>query len=304
MKSNSYSKFSVPALALITGLFLVSLASPTLAWTVHKSFESGSTGRTAISEQDGFTGDAGGATYTNEVSALGDQSAKLSVKGGTTGFGYWGGTIKFPTELEKGDNLWISLRMFIPQDFEIRTDTGSLKFLRVRQKNADGSHTGYIDNLIRMPNQSNGVFSLLKEGQHKLFHYGKRGTDDLPRNEWFRFELYVRLDETPVTQGGKAIARAWLNDKLLTEESEIQTLSNSRVTSTALYLFTYWNGEAPKSQHLYVDDIIITNETPENRDSFNNPMIGSWPSGNSGNSDPDTDTDIQAPPNSPLLQVD
>lgn len=274
------------------------LCAPSIstAWTIHKDFESGEIGTLAQGQEDGFTGNSGGSEYVNEKSSLGDQSVKLNVREGTKGFGYWGGTIQFPSSLTHGDEIWISLRLFIPQDFEFTTDTGYLKFLRIRQKNADGSHTGYLDNLITVPNPNKGTFTLLKEGQNRLRDYGEPGVDDIPRGKWFRFELYAYLDDVPQNQGGQATVRAWLDDKLLTQDYEVYTLSNATATAKALYLFTYWNGGAPKDQHVFVDDIVITNEQPAGRDAYSNPMIGAWPVS--------SDNELVAPPNSPTLTVD
>jgi len=42
-----------------------------------------------------------------------------------------------------------------------------------------------------------------------------------------------------------------------------------------------WNGGAPQDQDMWIDDIVITNETPTARDVYGNPMIGpdAWPGG-------------------------
>lgn len=270
-----FGKRIVTAITMTTVLGL--LPSIGHAWKIHKDFEAGAVGTSASGQEDGFSSDSGGSQYVDNLSSLGDQSVKLNIREGTKGFGYWGGIVQFPSNLKQGDEIWISLRVFIPEGFEFTTDTGVLKFLRIRQRAADGSHTGYLDNLMRMPASPQGVFTLLKEGQHLLFSYGERGVDDIPYGQWFRFELYAYLDETPQAEGGKAIVRTWMDDKLLTEEKHIQTLSGPDATATSLYLFTYWNGGAPKTQDLYVDDIVITNDKPINRDNYSNPMIGEWP---------------------------
>jgi hypothetical protein len=285
-----FSAIRITKVALLASFLLAS--SICSAWTIHKNFESGEIGTSAQGQEDGFTGDSGGSEYVNEKSSLGDQSVKLNVRGGTAGFGYWGGTIQFPSDLSKNDEIWISLRLFIPQDFEFSTDTGYLKFLRVRQKNEDGSHTGYLDNLITVPNPNRGTFTLLKEGQNLLRGYGEPGIDDIPRERWFRFELYAYLDDVSHAQGGQAVVRAWLDDKLIAEEYDLYTLSNATAIAKSLYLFTYWNGGAPKDQHLFVDDIIITSERPSGRDTYSNPMIGAWPFSSA------------SPPNPPSLTID
>lgn len=242
-------------------------------WTVVKNFNNGPNGSVAMGS-DAFDGDAKRSYYSNVQAREGAYSAELNIQSGKTAFGSWGGVINFPKQLARGDEMWISLEMYIPSSFKIATNTGSLKFMRLRQKNADGSHTGYLDNLIRMPDQTSGVFTLLKEGQHKLFHYGERGVDDLPYDKWFRYEMYVKFDNVPKDRGGSANVKAWLNDKLITDEDRAMTITNSGVTVNGLYLFTYWNGGAPKDQKLYVDNIIMTTKKPLKKDNKGNLMIG------------------------------
>ena len=37
---------------------------------------------------------------------------------------------------------------------------------------------------------------------------------------------------------------------------------------------TNWNGGSPKAQTQYIDDVVITTNTPVQRDAAGNPMIG------------------------------
>ncbi|MGD9212108.1 MAG: hypothetical protein PVI90_15105, partial [Desulfobacteraceae bacterium] len=41
-----------------------------------------------------------------------------------------------------------------------------------------------------------------------------------------------------------------------------------------ILFFTYWNGNAGTTQNVYIDDVVITTDQPENMDSNGNPMIG------------------------------
>lgn len=254
---------------------LVFFHGDVLGWEIKRDFEVSQTdiGMEAIG-QKGFDGSASGSTYQSLVVTEGTVAAKLSIEEGKKAFGSWGGIINFPDKLVKDDEIWLRASIYIPADFSFETDTGSLKFIRLRQKKADGSHTGYLDNLIAMESKDY-VLTLLKEGQNKLFRFGNRGQQDLPRGEWFDFEVYAYLDDIPTSQGGRAIVRAWLGNELLTENTSVQTITDATTEMLSAYFFTYWNGGAPKSQHLFMDNIIITNEKPNNRDKFGNPTIGS-----------------------------
>lgn len=267
---------------LVSKLFMVVaiqlfIINPLHAWTVVKDFNVASSKvGTKAEGNSGFDGAAGKSFYTTKQVKEGSAAAELNIGVGQTAWGTWGGAIDLPTPLRKDQEVWVSLEMFIPNDFEISTNTGSLKFVRLRFKSPEGKHEGSLDNLIRMQNQTSGVMTLLKEDQMLLAHYGERGQDDIPIGQWVRFEMYTYLHNVPKAKGGKALVRAWLNGKLLTEEERVRTISESASYMDGLFLFTYWNGGAPKTQSMYVDNIIITSDTPSNRDKFGNPMIGEF----------------------------
>ena len=90
------------------------------------------------------------------------------------------------------------------------------------------------------------------------------------------------MDTVSVADGGTAIARIWKNGKLLSEINDAYTLKTADSYSDAFLIFTYWNGGASggtgafptKDQHLFIDDLTITTDTPSKRDIAGNPMIG------------------------------
>jgi hypothetical protein len=86
---------------------------------------------------------------------------------------------------------------------------------------------------------------------------------------WHSYEQYVKFSNTP----GKGIFRFWQDGNLIFEDKVTPTLGVS-AQADFIYLFTYWNGDAPKSQSAYVDDIVITSATPNNHDAAGNPFIG------------------------------
>lgn len=241
------------------------------AWTEMRDFNNGILGQKAQGA-DGFSSDAGDSIYANSQVSEGANSAKLSIDQGATAYGRWGGVIGFP-ELVKGNEIWVSLDIYVPSDFDTSTNTGVLKFLRLRQKNGDGSHTGYLDMLI---DNVQGAFRILKEGPNvPHLSFGTRPDDSLKRDRWVNVEMYAYLDEVSVADGGKAFVRYYIDGKRY-DFTTIRTIDNSEVSVYGLYLFTYWNGGAPKNQSLYVDNIIITSDRPAVIDTLGDPVIGNW----------------------------
>jgi hypothetical protein len=113
-----------------------------------------------------------------------------------------------------------------------------------------------------------------------------------PKGQWFWFERATTLS----TDGDASIVRVWIDDTLLLEQNgrtiKWQTTDGAYHTQTGstvgapsmppgatglefVYVFTYWNGNSPQSQTVYVDDIATAvDETGMAKDAFGNPMIG------------------------------
>jgi hypothetical protein len=92
--------------------------------------------------------------------------------------------------------------------------------------------------------------------------------------KWETYELYLSLDSVGKASGGQAEVRVWKNNQLLFDLTSDKTLADSSTYAESLFLFTWWNEVAPLSQSLYVDDIIVTSDTPSNKDAAGNAFIG------------------------------
>ncbi|MDT8452096.1 MAG: hypothetical protein RQ936_05030 [Gammaproteobacteria bacterium] len=246
---------------LIVSVFLVILANSAYAWDLTRDFNSGALGMKAEAS-DAFSEAAGGAEYSNERSVEGGKSAKLKVVGGTEGFGYWGGIIGFPQKVFRGETIWLEMYIYMPDTFVIKTPgNGSLKFLRFRSRKADGAHSGYVDMQIIDDGSSDPEeFRMLREIQDEWFYYGQNGM--LTRDKWHRVNVELTVDNIAVNQGGTAQAKFWLDGNLITIEKNIKAIISATDYIESFFLFTYWNGMAPKDQHLWVDNIQISNERP------------------------------------------
>jgi hypothetical protein len=71
------------------------------------------------------------------------------------------------------------------------------------------------------------------------------------------------------------VFRVWRNDILLIEDTESETLKTAKSYARAAQLFTFYSSSgSPVTQSTFVDDVVITNQTPANRDADGNPFIG------------------------------
>ncbi|GAB1342529.1 heparin lyase I family protein [Gemmatimonas sp.] len=247
--------------ALVTVAVSGETPKPGANWSVVRDFNTGVEGAVAQRTQDGFDDVAGNSIYSNTFSFDGSQAARLTVDSGATGWGRWGGAIDFPTALTQGQELWLQLYVYIPEDFVVATpSSGSLKFIRIRTKTASGSNGGYNDiQLANDLNQTN-AFRMIKEVQNTWYRFGAAGS--FGKGRWQRLSVHIAFHSVPAALGGGSRIRVWQNGQRLIDEARIQTLSGADHFADSFYLFTYWNDGAPKTQSMWVDDIRLSTTRP------------------------------------------
>lgn len=228
----------------------------TAPWSLVRNFNNGPVGTSVNGKADGMTTTT--AVYDNTHSVDGGMAAKTTVEQGKSGFGFWGGVISFPSSLQRYDELWLQVWLYVPSDFRFDTNSGSLKFVRIRSTKEDGSHTGYLDWQIR----KDGTFRMIKEGQNAWFFAAPSAV--MPKGKWSQFIYHITFDNVPGSAGGKSRVRVWQDGALIQDENKVKTMTAETDRQTALYLFTYWNGGGPQTQSAWIDDVrMAANQVPE-----------------------------------------
>ncbi|VAX12463.1 hypothetical protein MNBD_GAMMA24-1823, partial [hydrothermal vent metagenome] len=267
-------------------LFVCSTAAQ--AWTLKYDFNNGPIGQTADKKgpYQVFSDAAGLSVFDscNNIQQDG-QCLKMRIRAGDDGWGSWGGRIKFSergvSNPAVGSEVWVSVKVFIPTSFNY-TAKPRLKFLRLHTRSPGITNEGYNDLYIKPHGSSlwdgsknnKAPFIYVKEQQNINYFVGKPMVDEPKLGTWENYEVYLKLDYRSVSNGGTSRARIWKNGKLLAELNNIQTLNSAKSYADSFLIFTYWNGTAPQDQYLYVDDLIVTTDTPLKRDAYGNPMIG------------------------------
>mgnify|MGYP000013501196 CR=1 FL=1 len=275
---------------LITTAMMFGLTAVAQAWTINMNFNKGPLGKSVEDKGHSYPvfSDAAGHTVYSLCPGIAqdDHCAKMSINKGDDGWGTWGGRINF-SELgvsnpTVGSELWISVKVFMPTSFNY-TARPRLKFLRLHTTRPPGKINEGYDDLYITPKGSrlwdgtknnNAPFIFIKEQQNINYFVGKNGVDEPKLGTWENYEVYLKLDYRSVSKGGTSRVRIWKNGKLLAELNDIQTLNSAESYANSFLIFTYWNGTSPKDQHLYIDDLILTTDTPSKRDAYGNPMIG------------------------------
>lgn len=252
--------------------------------------------------ENAFTSDAGNTRYTDEKAYSGGRGLKLTIEEGSKGFGSLGGIIDFPRcdsfggrVLKKGDEVWVRVHVFFPSDFEFNQN-GRNKFLRLRTFDSSGNSEGYND-LYFDGMLDTTTYDYIFEGLQRWYAMGDR--DDLfPLGQWRTVEYYLKLDDKTEDEGGDARLRVWIDGQLIGDTGSRANLLTPDSYIESLYFFTYWDNDgAHLTQSFYVDDLIVTSDTPDNVDSNGFPFIGVGSYSGSGDSDP-------ARPLPPALKVD
>lgn len=229
------------------------------AWTIAKDFDNDSTGSLCGGLTESLS------TIVTTVAVSGTKSCAMKITAGATGWEQFGGVVWFPSNLTAGSQVWVRIRSYMPVGFNYDASP-YLKFLRM--------HTaeGY-DDLYIYPAGSQYPYWWIFEGEDRGVNVGTQA-DRIVLGKWETYEMYIRFDSVSTANGGRAMVRLWKNGKLLAEIKDRITLRNANSFADRLHLSTYWNGGAPATQQMYIDDLVLTSDTPAGRDEQGNPYVG------------------------------
>lgn len=235
-------------------------------YAIEATFETVAVGEPAAGS-DGLS--SAFATVVSDAQAHGgERSAQCSIDEGADGFGAWGGSLDFP-DLHEGDEIWFRMYVYFPKGFDFWTDSGYLKLMRIHTAADNSDNEGYHDLFIMSDGSGVAVGSEVAgpEGWHENNDWRSLGTPVVP-GQWYALEMYV------LHSSEHGIFRAWQDGVLVLEDTESFTLRSPTSIADFIYIFSYWNGSAPASQSAFIDDVVVTFETPCQVDADGNPMIG------------------------------
>jgi hypothetical protein len=253
-------------------LLLILLLAPATAGAFTLSLDIESVASGDKYESNGF-GPFSDTIVTDKRSYSGDKSLRMAVAEDEFGWSDWGAILDLPRDLTARDEFWVSLSMYVPEDFTIKTySNGSLKFLRLNGTN------GYYDLQITNDGSSqNGVYRMILDGEQGQGWFYAGDTNEraqlFPRGRWFQVQWYVSL--SPDASGGTT--RLWIDGTFIAEHQGIRTLNSVGDTVDDLFFFTWWNEGSPRDQHVFLDSVTLTSETPAGRDASGRPVISAEP---------------------------
>lgn len=243
------------------------------AWTRHLSFEHGTAGQRATGRNGFRDREAFESTVFSERHAYaGERSAASSIRAGQRGFGSWGAMLTFTEPVYETDSLWLLAHFLLPKDCDVGAEAPGIQLLRVNVESAGGVPEGSID--VRLDPKTRRLLVVNRAaGPGAAAGYEARPVGrPIELGEWTAIELHVRF----AAQRGRGLVRVWQSAECVYEDRVTPTLRSPFSRSQSAYVLGYWPGGAPRSQALYVDEIVATTDTPAQRDRKGNARV--WPS--------------------------
>ena len=261
-------------LVAIIGITLMLLSAASGAWIMDENFDNTAVGVKCPVFWDNLVKLEYRAASA-EQSSSGSHSCKFGIDKADYG---WGGGMTFVDKLHKGDEVWIRFRLFIPQgfDFNAYSDGKRLKFIRLTLDDASGK-IGRLDWYWNSDGSgaAQPFATILERDKCTTDCWQEFGQGSGPnRGRWETYEMYVKWDHVAVNDGGQGRIRTWKNGVLIGDLTDRPTMWVGSTQIKNLFIFGYWNGGSPQTQHLYLDDLVITDVAPGAKDSNGNPYIG------------------------------
>jgi len=298
----------IRTLIICVGIIFI-WAGTTQAWIINKTWEEFSAGATG-SDAD-FTQSTGGSVSSSYAHG-GKKSYKVTVVSGNPNDGTH--TVTFPTRITENQEVWMRAYVFAPPGFNstsnpvsklLRMPTLDSNGVGVVGKKPSSSYP-YISAFWGLPSnmECNSLTPawppgygnpadihgyLIGEGGYffeyfTVYPYSTQSmcqnrtvtaSNYLLTNQWQSVEIYAKAGSS-----NNGAMRMWHNGELIWEFTNVNTIPVGGSIGTATggwptpHLLGYWNGGAPATQDIYFDDLMITNMTPTQTDTFANPMIG------------------------------
>ncbi|QJR79596.1 hypothetical protein CA267_001685 [Alteromonas pelagimontana] len=266
------------------------------------TFQDGAVGDGVQGMPDGFDGDAGQSTYSDEVLYKGRQVCKCFLPQGSVGQLSFGGAVTSGVRVERGQTVWIRSIIYLPSSFDLNESMaggGAMKYMRQKVTN-DSYSVGHADLYIPAPDLGlPGPFKLVMEAHtsqsqghathNSNINVGNLDDYQLPRDEFVEVQYAVTHDIGHYEES-RCVARVWVGDTLLAEKRDFHTMIGDTDYCDVIRLFGYFNanynppnspdydpngGEhgVTKDMHCYCAEFECTTVEPTYTDAFGNPKL-------------------------------
>ena len=259
-------------------------------WIVESNFNDGTIGDRADNKDWGSGKATTGAYYAGTQTLFsaarphtGALSAECKINEGQSAWGVWHLSWEGLPGVTQGQEVWMRAWFYHDPNFEWNPASGG-KGLRLQCWDTDGDRNKYYFDAYL---SAGGITMGNGPGNIDNSFITNNG-GDAPSNSpqlvnWEHVEMYIKYHSTP----GQGIFRCWRNDSLWFEDTDTITLprSNDKGAVNA-HIYTVFTNNWPgtnkfppygplKDETSYVDEVIITSDTPSGTDAAGNAYIGS-----------------------------
>lgn len=243
-------------------LVLLLLPVSSYGWTLSSTFEDGTLDQIAgTTGPNGYVGGLGGfqyagqaTTYSNTHAHGGTMSAQMHWTTGSEGFGEAHG--QYYIGAVGTDGIWVRGYFYFPAGFDF-TASDVNKLIRI-------TTTSGMDSIfINADTPSSPNVGKIASSNEPADYQNDVPSSGFNTGGWHCFEMHIQF-------GNPGVQRVWLDGVMKWND----TTHDTGTAGSAVYFMTNWNGGSPADQDMWIDDIIITTDTPMNMDASNNPMIG------------------------------
>lgn len=250
----------------INGLLLISICllfvavSPASAWRITDTFEDGTTGQ--ICDDTGASYSGTSTVYSTTRAHSGTKSCRMTWTTGLNGWNVCHLEYDYPSNITNGGEVWV--RAYVWFDTGWAWNSAYTKIIRTVSMGTDSGRIGMGEksNYFYLSNEINPDYSSYTASPQQL-------TSATTTGQWVCLETYIKAGV------GNGIVRQWKNGILFAEQLNANTIGGTGGTLGLTSFMDTWNSPgSPQNQVQYWDDVVITNETPTNRDARGNPMIG------------------------------
>jgi hypothetical protein len=179
----------------------------------------------------------------------------------------------------KGQTIWYQTHVYFPVGYDYLSDNGGingggrLKFMRHANYRGDGTLRNYSDIYINWNNAPQS-WEYTYEGAAGFVRFGTSTNADFPTlGAWTEVQFAVTLDTAPQDSGGQAMVRMWVDDKFLGEITSKPTITDDNDYYAFQLFMPTWNGDAPATQTMWLDDVVLTTTPPQTTDAGGRPKI-------------------------------
>ena len=216
------------------------------AITFFEGFEAGSEG-TAVSAVTVLEdASAGEITLLKQFSLT--RSMKTTVQSGTSGVASFGFTLNTLPKMLKSSEVWFRFSVNLPDSFDF-TASPALGLGYFNIVSSTGISVGAVESYLTASGEV-GFKSAPGLSTPEL-----SGTT-IPTDQWVVIEQYVKLDDV------SARVKIWVDGTEVLDSTSHLTLSSASDYLGSISLLKIWDGDAPSTQSVWIDEVAVAVKGP------------------------------------------